>query len=420
MRSIIVLCALVTSSVCQVRHQALVNVDVYDVHTGKVVEDAVILIKGDKIASVGRGIAVPPGSEVFDGQGMTVYPGFIDGWTTLGLTEIPQVQATNDSSEIGRWNAHMRAGAAINPHSAHFPVARVNGITTAVVVPGGGTLPGEAEILDLHGRTVPKMRVDRPGRLRVLRLPQPPRRTYTEDEEKGWQEKLEKSWKPVEEQLVKARRYAEIAKTDGSPAGRSVPGQERLSLRATAAHIAEGHPWLVWADDREHILSVLAFAKKHDLELVIGGLKDGWKVAKQLKDCGHGLLLGSPFVRPGRDDPYDAQFANAAVLERAGVRFGFVSNSSPNVRNLPYQAAMATSFGLSRAGAFRALTIDPARALGIEATHGSVEEGKIANLVLYDGDPLDARVNPRQVFIRGQRLPLITRHTFLAEPFLPR
>ena len=417
MRLAIILCALTACAVSQGR--ALINVGVYDVHSGKIVKDAVILIKNDKIASVGKGLAIPPGSEVLDGKGMTVYPGFIDGWTTLGLTEIPQVAATNDASEIGRWNAHMRAGAAINPHSAHFPVARVNGITTAVVVPGGGTLSGEAEILDLHGRTVPKMRVERPMRLRVLKLPSPPRRDYTEAESKGWTKKLEKSWKPIEEQLKKARQFAKVAAANPGAASK-VPGQERLSLRATADHIADQQPWLVWADDREHILSALAFAKKHELRLVIAGLKDGWKVAERLKDCGHGLLVGSPYGRPGRNDPYDAQFGNAAAMERAGVKFGFVSNSSPNVRNLPYQAAMSVSFGLSRAAAFRAMTIESARALGIEATHGSVEEGKVANLVLYDGDPLDARVNPNHVFIRGQRLPMITRHTFLAEPFFPR
>lgn len=404
----------------QAQDQAIVNVDLYDVHLGTVVKNVVILIKGDKIDRVGPGIPVPQGVEIFDGKGMTVYPGLIDAWTTLGLTEIPQVRATNDASEIGKWNAHMRAGAAINPHSAHFPVARCNGVTTAVVVPGGGTLPGQAELLDLFGRTVPKMRFEAPGRLRVLRLPAPPRRDYSEKELKGWPEKVKKSWKDVEEQLEKAKRFGTLLESGNENVAKDIPGQERLSLRATAEHVRRGDPWLVWADDREHILAVLDFAKKHGLKLVIAGLRDGWKVAKQLKDSEHGLLVGSPFGRPDRNDPYDAGYANAAVMHRAGCRFGVVSNSSSNVRNLPYQAAMSVSFGLPRAAAFRSLTIEPARVLGIDATHGSVEEGKVANLVLYDGDPLEASTNPGHLFIRGRRIPLISRHTFLAEPFLHR
>ena len=399
---------------------AIVNVNVYDVKSGEVQRDVVILLNGDRIAGVGKGLPVPRGARVLDAKGATAYPGFIDGWTTLGLTEVPSVQATNDANEIGRWNAHMRAGAAVNPHSAHFPVARVNGITTAVVVPGGGTLPGEAALFDLFGRTVPQMRIEKPGALRVLRLPAPPRQTFTKKEAKDAEKKLKKSWKPLVEQLDKARRLGKLLAAGAANAGRAVPGQERLSLRATAEHLQRGDPWLVWADSRTHILAALRFAKENDLKLVIGGLKEGWTVAKQLANTPHGLLVGSPFGRVGAEDPYDAGYANAAALHRAGVKFGICTNSSSNVRNLPYQAAQAVAYGLPRGVAIRAMTSEPARILGIGRTHGSVEEGKVANLVLYDGDPLDARINPKHLFIRGVRVPLISRHTYLAEPFLPR
>lgn len=402
------------------QNQAIVNVDVYDVHLGTIAKNVILLIRGDKIDRIGPRLRIPQDAKVFDGEGMTVYPGLIDAWTTLGLTEVAQVKATNDASEIGKWNAHMRAGAAINPHSAHFPVARCNGVTTAVVVPGGGTFSGQAELLDLFGRTVPKMRLEAPGRLRVLRLPGQPRRDYTEKENKGWKDKVDKAFKPVADQLEKARRLGKLLESGNERAGANIPGQERLSLRATAEHLRRGDPWLVWADNREHILAVLDFADKHDLKLVIAGLKDGWKIADRLKDSGHGLLVGSPWVRPDANDPYDAGFANAAAMHRAGCRFGVVSNSSPNVRNLPYQAAMFVAYGLPRAAALRALTIEPARVLGIDATHGSVEEGKVANLVLYDGDPLEASTNPRHLFIRGRRIPLISRHTFLSDRFLDR
>ncbi len=416
MRFLIILAVLVGGLSGQ--DQAIVNVSVYDVEAGAIKQDVVILLKGDRIHAVAPGLSVPDGATTLDAKGATAYPGFIDAWTTLGLNEIPSVQATNDTSEIGKWNAHMRAGAAINPHSAHFPVARCNGITSAAVIPGGGTLPGQAEVLDLFGRTVPKMRITTPATLRVLNLPAPPRRNYSEKEEKDYAKKVEKSWKDVEEQFTQARRLAKVLSTGNQRAGSRVPGQQRLSLRATAEHLDRGAPWLVWANDRDHILAVLDFAKKHELRLVIAGLQDGWKVAERLKDSGHGLLVGSSFSSPDTHDPYDAVFSNAAVMHRAGCRFGIVTNSNSNVRNLPYQAAMSVAYGLPREAALRALTLEPARVLGIEASHGSLEAGKIANLVIYSADPLEASTDPEQVFIRGQRIPLISRHTFLAGPFL--
>jgi imidazolonepropionase-like amidohydrolase len=387
---------------------------------GPDIEDATILIAGESFHSLGRDLAVPPGTRVIDGRGLEAYPGFIDCWTSLGLSEIASVAGSVDTTEIGDWNAHLRAAAAVNPHSEHLPVARVNGITTALVAPGGGIFQGRPAILDLLGRTVPQMEVEADPPLLVLQIPAPPPRTYTEKEDKDWDPEVEKGWKKLEEHLARAKRLSELL--DNLPAewGRDLEGQERLSLLALARHLKAERPFLVRADSREHILATLRFAEKHGLKLVLAGLREGWKAKDRLKAAGHRLIVGPPFPVPDRDDPYDSNYGNAAAMARAGLSFGIMSGSSPNVRNLPYQAAMMVAFGLPREAAWRAMTLGGAEAIGIARTHGSLEPGKAANLVLWRGDPLDARTNPEVLIIRGQPVPLHSRHVRLSEPFIPR
>ncbi len=384
------------------------------------IENATILISKGRIAAIGTDIRVPAGVSVKDGRGLDAWPGFIDGFSQLGLTEIGSVPGSIDTTEMGEWNAHLRAAAAINPHSEHLPVARANGITTALVVPGGGLLPGTPVLLDILGRTVPSMEVPDAPPLLVLALPAPPARKYTADEAKTWDAEVEKGWKRIEEFLERARKFGAITAADRAADPGALPGQEMLALRACARHLDLKGRFLVRADTREHILAALAFAKKHGLGLVLAGLREGWKTTEALKAAGHPLLLGPPFPVPDRDEPYDAAYANAAALHRAGLTFGLLSGSSANVRNLPYQAAMMAAHGLPPEAALRALTLGGAEALGIAGSHGSLEPGKLADIVLWRGDPLDARADPESVLIRGRPVPRTTRHTRLAEPFLPR
>jgi len=387
--------------------------------TSPVIEDATILIRDGIIKAVGVAIRIPEDIRTIDASGKDAWPGFIDGWTTLGLSEIGSVSSTVDTREIGEWQAHLRARAAINPFSAHIPVARVNGVTTAAVVASGGAVGPEAAVIDLAGRTVEDMLIPTGLSLRVLTLPRPPRREPRQKDADFWK-KVEKSWEKTRKLFERARELKALVDARGDDLDARVSGQERLALLALGAHLERGDPFLVRVESRDAILAALRFAKKHDLHLVLAGLRDAWEVVAELRESGHRLLLGSVFSTPRKHEPFDAAYASAAVLHRAGLTFGFMTASSSNVRNLPYAAAMAVSHGLPREAAMRALTLGAAEALGIAGSHGSLFPGKVANIVITSGDPLDVRTSPTHVLVRGRLVPLTSRHTELAAPFLAR
>jgi imidazolonepropionase-like amidohydrolase len=121
------------------------------------------------------------------------------------------------------------------------------------------------------------------------------------------------------------------------------------------------------------------------------------------------------------DDPYDSLYENASKLAGAGVRFCIsTGDSGAHVRDLPFHAGMAAAYGLSKAEALKAVTLYPAQILGVADRLGSIEQGKVANLVVTDGDMLEARTSVRHLFIAGRMIPLVSRHTMLSDQFKDR
>jgi imidazolonepropionase-like amidohydrolase len=241
------------------QHVAITNVHAHPV-SSRAIEKATILVRDGLITAVGVAVDIPPGVPIVDATGLEAWPGFIDGWSLLGLTEVRQVRSTVDTGEMGDWQAHLRAASAINPHSEHIAVARVNGVTTAGVVAASGIIGGETAALDLFGRTVTEMTIKAEHPLRVLQLPAPSPRKWAGAESKNYWKATEKKWKKLEDYLKQARELARHLEEGVVDFGETMSGQDRLALRATARHLAGAHPWLVRADRRDHILAALRFA----------------------------------------------------------------------------------------------------------------------------------------------------------------
>lgn len=127
--------------------------------SGETIERGTLVIREGKIAAVGTAVSIPPGAQIIDGRGLTVYPGMIDAATSLGLVEIPAVAATVDQGEVGDYNPNARAIVAVNPHSAHVRVTRYNGITSVATMPDGGVICGQATLINLYGTTPQEMAV---------------------------------------------------------------------------------------------------------------------------------------------------------------------------------------------------------------------------------------------------------------------
>lgn len=384
--------------------------------SGPVIERGTVLVEGGRIAAVGEGVAVPPGATVIDGAGKTLYPGLFDALTTLGLVEVPSVAATVDTTEVGDVNPHAKAWVALHPDSELVPVARANGVTTVLSAPAGGLVSGQSALVRLAGTTPEAMTVKAPAALHVVypsgRPPADAPRLFEEPEQKTLEERLKERERNRETALARLGSLFAEARARGA--------ETDLVLAALAPFARGEAPVVVRADDEDEIRGAVRFASEHGLRLVLAGGLEAWRCADLLKERDVAVLLKVHRLPRREADPYDAPYANAAVLHRAGVRFAIVTDGSENVRNLPYEAAMAAAYGLPAEAALRAITLSPAEIFGVGDRLGSIAPGRDATLVLATGDLLDTRTEVTHVLVDGVVQSLETRHTRLYERYRDR
>jgi imidazolonepropionase-like amidohydrolase len=399
--------------------------------SGPEIANGTIVISGGKIQAVGASVAVPNGATVIDGTGLSVYPGMMDAGTSMGLSEIPQgASATVDVAEAGNFNPNAQAFFGVNPHSAHIGVSRVVGITHVLSRPTGGVLSGQATLINLAGSTVPQMAVV-PRAALIVELPRSGfggRRggggfaafagaANTQDVNRTRQLQLDS----LKGMLKDAEAYGQVM--DAYAKDKSLPRPRQDVVLASLVPAVRGQmPAIFIADRAPDIREAVTFAEENKLKPIILGGRDAWTIAPFLKQHNVAVLLGTTMDLPSReDDPYDANYAAASKLAAAGVRFAITSgDAGAEVRNLPYTAGMASAFGLSKDDALKSVTLWPAQILGVGDRLGSIEAGKIANLVVTDGDLLEAKTNTKYLFIDGRQVPLDSKHSELNGQFKDR
>ncbi len=401
---------------------AIVNARIVPV-TAPPIEHGTIVIQNGRIAAVGAKVTPPSGADRIDATGLSVYPGWIDAETTLGLTEISSVRGSVDTVELGAFNPQAQAWVAVNPHSELIRTARANGVTTALVVPAGGRIAGTASAVNLFGNYPNEMVLESRVGI-VLNLPSRYRRTGRGPGEEGAPEGAAAREDRVAEDLAKLKQYLRDAKAyvemrarqekaGGAPAGLDV------ALEALLPVMLGRRAVLCPADHFRDIRAAVDLAGEFGLRLIIVGGADAWKVADLLKQKDIPVIYTRVESLPrAPEDPYDAPFAAPAALRKAGVRFAIATGGASDARNLPYHAALAAAYGLEREDALRAITLWPAELLGIADRVGSISVGKLANLLVAKGDPLDVRAEIRYVFIQGRLVPLESRNTELYQRFI--
>jgi imidazolonepropionase-like amidohydrolase len=332
-----------------------------------------------------------------------------------------------DISEVGEMNPNASAFNAINPHSAHVNVTRVNGITSVVTLPRGGLISGQAAVINLDGTTPIEMAVV-PQAALVINFPQ----AATSD---GGGFFAPPTDIPITEALTTRDKQVERLRKllrDAEAYGRAQDAYARDSrlprpaqsvvLAALVPYVRGERPVIFSAYRESEIRAAVRFADEMHLKPIILGGGEAWKAASLLKERNVPVIVTS--VRdlpPLEDDYYDVLYANPARLQQAGVRFCISSgDTGPEVRDLPYHAGMASAFGLPHDEALKAVTLYPAQIMGVADRLGTIEPGKTANLAITDGDLLDARTHIRYLFINGRQLPLNSRHTELYEQFKDR
>ncbi len=403
---------------------AITNGRVFPV-SGPPLDKATVVIANGKITAVGTKVAIPSGARKIDATGLSVYPGWIDGWTRLGLAEVNQgAPGTVDTTELGLFNPYAQAWVAVNPHSEMIKTARVNGVTSALVAPAGGRISGVASAVNLFGNYPNEMALLKNAGL-VVNLPSaagggrrgdgPGGGSDAGDGRDSAARRVAEDMEKLREYIREAKRYSDIRARGNTPASAI-----DTNLEAMLPVVRGARPVIIPADSYRDIKSAVDFATGLGLKLVIAGGADAWKHAELLAKNKVGVLYAAMHELPrSPEDPYDVLFAAPEVLRRAGVQFAIVSGGTADVRNLPYRAAMASAFGLEREDALKAITEWPAEILGIRDKVGTIEPGKLANLLISKGDPLDIRSEIRYVFVEGKEVPPGNRNLEKFEEFRP-
>lgn len=384
--------------------------------TRATIERGTIVIRDGRIEALGESVAVPAGAKVIDAAGAEVYPGWIDARTTLGLAE-PGARGYEDTSEMLDYNPQLRTVVAYHNDSEAIPVARANGVTTVGVFPGGGLLGGQVPVMNLDGWTweesalkpIAGISFQFPGvggRRGSYGAPRAPERTY-EELRKERDAKLDDLLRLFDQ----ARAYAAAGE-----------GRERdWVLEALVPVVQRRIPLFTSALGEPAIRDAAAFAERANVRIVIASGPEAALAAPLLKEKGIPVILGPVLQLPPREDQFHAfSYQAAGELARAGVRFAFATADNTDVRQLPWHAAISVAWGLPREQALRALTIDAAEILGVSDQVGSLEPGKVANLFIARGDPLEVRTEITHVVINGREVDLDNKHLSLYERYLKR
>ncbi|HEV7893478.1 MAG TPA: amidohydrolase family protein [Pyrinomonadaceae bacterium] len=396
--------------------------------SGADIENATVVISNGRISAVGASVTAPSGAQEIDGRGLTVYPGMIDLGTSMGLGEISAVGATQDTSELGDMNPNVATIWSVNPHSSHINVTRVAGVTSALALPSGGIISGQAALINLVGSSPREMAVA-PQAALVVEFPRigggggfaaflQAQQGITPDALAARDRRIDQLRQLLRDAEAYGRAQDAYAK---DPKNVERPPSD-LKLAALVPYVRGERPVIFRAERDREIRAVVRFAEEMKLKAVIIGGSEAWKTAQLLKERDVPVILDSVLNMPLReDDPYDSLYENASKLQAAGVRFCIsTGDSGAHVRDLPFHAGMAAAYGLPKAEALKSVTLYPAQILGVADRLGSIEQGKVANLVVTDGDLLEARTSVRYLFINGRQLPLVSRHTMLSDQFKDR
>jgi imidazolonepropionase-like amidohydrolase len=398
--------------------------------SGPVIESGTVVIRDGKIAAVGANVEIPAGAQVIDAAGLEVYPGLFDPITQLGLSEVGAVSATMDVSELGDFNPELVAAAAVNPASTHIAVTRASGITHVIAAPGapgfevdsGGLISGQASAFSLSGWTFDEMQISRSVAM-VINWPTIRTRTfdfatfhYKEKPYTDAKKEYDKSVNDLSDWLDRARHYAQ-AKEKGSPA----LYERDLKLESLVPVVEGKLPVLVIAGEARDIRNAVEFCAKRNLKMILAGGSQSWKVKDLLKEKKIPVILGPTERLPEEEDtPYDKPMSQPAELYAAGIPFAFSSFGFSFSRRLSQFAGTAVAYGLPHEEALKAVTVNAAKMFGLDDQLGTIEPGKIANLIVTNGDPLEIRTDVRYLFIKGQLTSTANRHRDLYEEYRKR
>jgi imidazolonepropionase-like amidohydrolase len=370
------------------------------------IDDATVVLAGEKVVAVGSSVAIPAAARIIEARGKVVTPGFIDSHTDVGVVDVEQEPQANDTDVRGPMTPGLRMADGYNPRSVLVPVARSGGVTSVVVAPRSGLLGGQSAFADLAGDSSAEAIV-RPALAQYAHL----------EEETGQPAAGTRSamWLMVREALEEARFYAAHKAQYDINAARPL-ALHLSALEALVPVIRGEQPIVIEVHRASDIEAALRLADDLRLRLVLSGASEAWMVAGEIAHRRVPVIIDPMQNLPERFDRLHARADNAALLSRAGVTVVIATFSAFGVRLLWQHAGNAVRFGMDHDAAIRAVTEAPADALGLRG-YGRIEPGSVGNIVVWSGDPFQVGTRVEHVFVRGREQPLETRQTLLLQRY---
>jgi imidazolonepropionase-like amidohydrolase len=385
---------------------AITGGTVYPV-SGPKIEQATVLIRDGKIAAVGANVTIPADATRIDATGKWVTPGFIDGAGQMGLVEISAVGGTREAAQRSDTiAASFNVTEGINPASQLIAVTRIEGITTTLATPAGHLVSGQAVLIDLTGATIEEMTAQSPVGI-VADLSE-----GAKDEGGGSRAAVAQLLREVFRDALEYERR----RTDFTRAQMQTLSASAADLEALLPVLHGRLPLIAFANRRSDIETALRLAREFKLRLILAGAQEAWEVAAEIASAGVPVLV-QPLDNIPSYDALGVRYENASLLAKAGVKVVLLETDTHNSRNLRQQAGNAVSYGMTWDQALRAITLSPAEVFGVADRYGSLDVGKVANVVVWSGDPFEFTTAVEHVYIRGKEIPLKSRQGELLQRY---
>lgn len=376
--------------------------------SGPAIPNGTVIIQNGRITAVGANVAVPAGAVRIDATGKIVTPGLFESGTNLALVEVQSVGSDFGVEDEDHIAAAFNVADGINPRSMVIPVTRIAGVTTVVSRPAGGLISGQGIAFDLIGDRLDEM---------SIRSPIAMFGSVSENEHDAGGGARGGMFMRLREALDDARAWARNPQAFERGETRQF-SLSRLDMAALQPVLRGELPLVLEAHRASDIQTAIRIAGEYGIKLIIAGGTEGWMVADDLARARVPVLVKVLRNLPESFESLGARYDNAALLRRAGVQVAITTGETYKAFNIRQEAGNAVAYGLPYEEALRAVTLYPAQIFGVADRYGTLEPGKVANVVVWDGDPLELLTQVSNVIIRGQEVPLVSRETLLRDRYM--
>ena len=392
----------------QAQTVAITGGTIYPV-SGPRIENGTLLLSDGRIAAVGDAtLEIPAGARRVEARGKWITPGLIHGGSTIGLKlfDLGAQLETQEDTVSGDVKPGFNVAEGLDPANIAIPVARLEGITSSISKPAVGLIPGQAVLIDLAGNRIEEMIARSPVAM-MMYLGQ-----QSKEAGEGRRARaLQRLRRIFRDALEYDRRREDFRNARMQPLSASAEDLEAL-LPVLRGRL----PVFAIANRRSDIENALRVADEFDLKLVIWGGAEGWQLAPELARSRVPVVL-EPLTDVPRFEALNARLDNATLLWKAGVKVAVAQQDAAHFRNLRQAAGNEVRNGMAWDEALRSVTLSTAEAAGVADRYGSLDVGKVANVVVWSGDPLEFSSRAEHLFIRGREIPLVSRQTELLERY---